>query len=154
MKPQTTFRPATRDDLTAINRVISSAILNWPMSERARRLAVPVSQYDETDIGELELFVCVHRNEVIGVAAYNPEYCGKTGLLHGLYVLPIVQGQGIGKALMQEVFRAATAREQTGVLVKAQRVSAGYFEHCHLERVESAANEYPYQYFKPVSDAA
>lgn len=149
-----TLRPATADDLDAINRVIASAILNWPMANRTKRLAATTHTYDAVDLTDFDIFVCARGKEIIGVAAWDPDYQGTTSLLHGLYVLPIVQGQGIGRKLMDLVFARAAEQKVQGVLVKAERVSASYFEHRHLDRVESAANEYPFQYFKAVNDAA
>lgn len=152
--PQLAVRRATTADLPAINRVIESAILNWPTAQRTKRLAVSVSQYDAVDLDDYEIFVCTHRDEILGIAAWDPDYDGSTGLLHGLYVLPIVREQGIGKRLMQTVFEAASTQRQTGVLVKAQGVSAGFFEHCELEPVEGDTDDYPHRFFKAIPEAA
>ena len=74
---------------------------------------------------------------------------GKTGpagcpgiLLHGLYVTPTSQAQGHGRRLQCAVFNRAYAAGAETVLVKAERVSVGYFEQCGYRRMPDAA--YPY----------
>lgn len=149
------IRPATADDLPGINRLIESSVLNWPMEHRVKRLSVPVLTYDAIDQQNYDMFVCVNHAEIIGVAAFDPNHAPGQGLLHGLYVLPIVQSQGIGRALMDVVFDMAGERGLGSVHVRAERVSAGYFEHQQLAHLEPANDaEYPYRFVKSLGDAA
>ena len=128
------LRRALAADLPKINSLIELAVINWPMAKRVKRLAVPVLQYDETDLAFLELHVAEYKDEVVGIAAWDATTSqnlpnGQGGLFHGLYVLPLIQGQGVGEKLMQAVFEDARARQVNGLLIKAQRVSKDYFAH-------------------------
>ncbi|MDA0979003.1 MAG: GNAT family N-acetyltransferase, partial [Proteobacteria bacterium] len=93
------------------------------------------------------------RDEVIGVAAWDPAPLqllpnGPGGLFHGLYVLPVVRGQGVGERLMNAVYSEARVRRLPGLLIKAQRVSRDYFEHHQLEPLAANDSEYPWQFWK------
>jgi N-acetylglutamate synthase-like GNAT family acetyltransferase len=151
------IRPGTRDDLDAINAVIESAVLNWPMAERVKRLSLSSLKYDATDLSHLEAYVCERGNEIIGVATLDHHHGNEDsqGLLHGLYVLPIVQGQGIGRRLLRETFENARRHNLDTVFVRAERVSAEYFRHQDLESIEPANDAaYPYLFSKTLKPAA
>jgi len=150
------IRTATTADLAKINHVIQSAVMNWPMAHRVKRLAVPVLQYRETDLDFYEVLVATFRDEVIGVAAWDPQPeqslpNGQGGLFHGLYVMPIIQGQGVGEALMEAVFADARCRQTSGLLIKAQRVSRNFFEHHQMQALAANDSEYPWQYWKSLA---
>lgn len=38
-----TLRPATADDLEAVNRVIENAVMTWDLPDRVKRLASPAT---------------------------------------------------------------------------------------------------------------
>ncbi|MBO6556108.1 MAG: GNAT family N-acetyltransferase [Pseudomonadales bacterium] len=148
-----TIRSATPSDLDKINLVIESAVLNWPLPNRVKRLAVPVLRYTETDLDFFETLVATFKDEVIGVAAWDAAPAqslpnGQGGLFHGLYVLPLIQGQGVGEALMEAVFSDARALKTRGLLIKAQRVSRNFFEHHRMQPLAANDNEFPWQYWK------
>ena len=79
------IRPAEAGDLRVINRTIESAVMNWPMKDRVKRLSVSSFQYDEVDLDHFELLVAEFGEEIVGVVAWEP------GQLHGLFVLPVLQ---------------------------------------------------------------
>lgn len=146
-------RKADLLDMKDINQVIQSAIMNWPMPDRVKRLSVPVMRYSEHDLKFYEVFVATIHAEVIGVAAWDaaPNKSlpnGKGGLFHGLYVAPAVQGQGVGKSLMDAVFKDARTRNISGLLIRAQRVSRNFFEHHQMQPLATNDHEYPCQYWK------
>lgn len=152
-----TIRPAEEYDLRAINRIIESAVLNWPAPNRLKRLAVDPLLYDHVDLQHYDVLVAEFRGEIVGVAAWDANAdCtlpnGKGGLFHGLYVLPLLQQQGIGRELMNAVFERAKDQNVPGLLVKAQRVSRSYFEHQEYSALvanDSNNNgDYPWQYWK------
>jgi GNAT superfamily N-acetyltransferase len=146
-----TIKPAELHHLRAINRVIESAVLNWPTEKRMKRLAVPTLQYDAVDLDHYTVLVGELNDEVVAVAAWDPESNAAThagGLFHGLYVLPILQRLGLGRHLMDAVFESASERGLPGLLFKAQRVSRAYFERQGLELKASNEDEYPWQYWK------
>ena len=147
------IHPAKLTDLPKINEVVLSAVMNWPAPHRLKRLAATVLQYDNTDLENLEVLVATFRGEIVGAAVWDPSPNhqlpnGNGGLFHGLFVLPIVRGQGIGKRLMDTVFAKARAKRTRGLLIKAQRVSRTYFEHQKLDPLAANDDEYPWQYWK------
>jgi GNAT superfamily N-acetyltransferase len=151
-----TIRKAEGHDLRAINRIIESAVMNWPTQKRLKQLAVRPLQYDEVDLAQYEVLVAEVHGEVVGVAVWDAEAAtllpnGEGGLLHGLYVLPLFQRQGVGRKLMEAVFAVAAERNLPGLLIKAQRVSRSYFEHQGLELRAANEDEYPWQYWKRLS---
>lgn len=140
-------------ELYACNLIIESAVLNWPLPERVKRLAVPVLKYDAVDLQYMKVFVATYAHEIVGVAAWDPSPVhelptGDGGLFHGLYVLPLAQGQGVGVKLMEAVFADARTSDSLGLLIKAQRISQGYFEHHNFEALAANDSEYPWQYWK------
>ena len=148
-----TIHPATSVDLPRINFVIKSAIMNWPLPDRLRKITVPVMQYSEDDMAALSVLVAKLNGEILGIAAWDSEPThplpnGLGGLFHGLFVLPLVQYQGIGTSLMNAVFDEARKIRSTGLLIKAQRVSRHYFERHNLPSLAATDDEYPWQYWK------
>lgn len=150
------IRSATLADLAKINQVIQSAVMNWPMAHRVKRLSVPVLQYRDTDLDFYEVLVATFRDEVVGVGVWDAHPGqslpnGQGGLFHGLYVLPLIQGQGVGEALMEAVFSDARSRQTNGLLIKAQRVSRNFFEHHQMQALAANDKEYPWQYWKALA---
>ena len=137
-------RYATPDDLNAINCVIDAAVMAWPLAQRVKRLSLSALRYDAQDYEHFEMFVALKDNEIVGVAVWDP--VDESGLFHGLYVEPKSQRAGVGKRLMQRVLDRASYLGHESVLVRAERVSAGYFERQRFERVIVSESEYPYQY--------
>jgi GNAT superfamily N-acetyltransferase len=151
-----TIRHAESFDLKPLNRVIESAVLNWPLAPRVKRLSVPPLQYDGVDLDSLEIFVALFEDEIAGVAAWDPEAAcelpiGHGGLFHGLYVLPVLQRLGIGQALMDRVYESAQARQVPGLLFKTQRVARSFFEHNNLAFMPEEENAYPWRYWKSLA---
>ena len=149
-------RRALKTDLPKINRLIELAVMNWPMAHRVKRRATPVLQYDETDLQFLKVHVATIKREIVGVAAWDATPSeslpnGQGGLFHGLYVLPLIQGQGVGESLMEAVFEDARILDVSGLLIKAQRVSKGYFAHQGIPALAANEGEYPWQYWKQLA---
>ena len=153
-------RIAQKRDLEGINQVITDAVMIWPIAERAKRLIIPALCYSENDFGYFKILVWINRQQIIGIAAWDSDRPietekGYARLLHGLYVAPDFQGQGIGQALMaqvkQRVSVLCSGSALDGLLVKAERVFISFFEHCGLERIFPVLIEdYPYQFWQPL----
>jgi GNAT superfamily N-acetyltransferase len=78
--------------------------MDWPASQRYKRLAVKLLQYTEEDVRYYDMLVGEFRGEVISVAAWNSVSEKRTPVcFHGLFVLPIFQNQGIGACLIDAV---------------------------------------------------
>lgn len=161
-------RYAKKGDLAGINQVITDAVMVWPIAERGKRLIIPVLCYSEDDFGYYKTLVWINHQQIIGIAVWDSDRPietekGYARLLHGLYVSPDFQGRGIGKALMAYVKElvldsVAVAAldgdldgDLEGLLIKAERVSISFFEHCGLERMFPLSMEdYPYQFWQPL----
>jgi GNAT superfamily N-acetyltransferase len=154
------LRPATSADLAAINAVIERAVMTWQLPERVKRLALPTYRYHPHDLEHLNIVVA-ENNElgIIGVAAWEPANPrdlppGQTGLLlHGLYIDPVRQRQGIGGQLLDSAMRVASAQDFDGLLVKAQPGAERFFLACGLEPlpVTDAERDYPHRFWKAVT---
>ncbi|MFT5099867.1 MAG: N-acetylglutamate synthase-like GNAT family acetyltransferase [Planctomycetaceae bacterium] len=146
------YRPASLSDLDGINKLIELAVMNWPMPTRLKRRAVAVLQYDAVDLAHFTVFVCIRNDEILGVAALDLHHSPEQGLLHGLFVLPIIQGHGIGKQLMQMAFDLAAEDHLVSVLIKAESVAAPYFHRLGLEPIDRLGpNDYPHQFKKTLN---
>ncbi|HSJ49343.1 MAG TPA: GNAT family N-acetyltransferase [Gammaproteobacteria bacterium] len=155
------LRQATSGDLPAINRVIDAAVMGWKLPERVKRLALPSYRYDALDLDHLEIHVVEDgAGEITGVVACEPANpadipTGMTGLLlHGLYVHPRRQRQGLGRRLLQVAEERARHGGYDGLLVKAQPDARGFFEARGMIRLDSRdpSRDYQYRYWKPVRE--
>lgn len=126
-----------------INDVITEAVMAWPLPERMKRLSLPLLRYDEVDldhfciIGAYTLDRTAKPVDLFGIAAWDQD------ALHGLYVRPEVQSSGVGRGLLDTVARRAGQAGIKRLLVKAERVSAGYFQR---QGLATAGPEIPYPY--------
>lgn len=151
------LRPAQANDLDVLNAVIERAISTWNLPERVKRLSLPSYRYQEHDLSHLHIVVAEDKARAIaGVAAWeaaNPRDApaGKRGLLlHGLYVDPAKQKQGIGSRLLEAALQAARAGGFDGLLVKAQADAIGFFAARGMARmpVENPERDYPHRYWQ------
>lgn len=141
------------EDLDTINQVIDDAVMSWPLSERNKRLSVPILRYDQQDFKEYRFLLGKDAGHVVGVAAWNAQTLlstpsGNGHLLHGLYIASAYQGRGFGTLMMRKVLLLSEMKGADGLLVKAQRPSVTFFEHLGmgLLRAENP-NDYPYQFW-------
>ena len=152
------IRPAQADELAAINGVIERALMTWQLPERVKRLVLPGYRYRNPDLGFLHIVVAEDAAHAItGVAAWEEAEArnvpkGRRGLLlHGIYVDPARQRQGIGSRLLEAALAAARAGGFDGLLVKAQADANGFFAARGMSRlpVEDADRDYPHRYWQP-----
>lgn len=129
------LRSASGQDLEAINVVIRNAISGWDLPERVKRLSLHSYTYDQHDFSVMGMIVAAdQQGDICGIAAWESAHAkglphGKSGLLlHGLYVDPKYQNQGIGTALLEAIITAAKEEKLDGVLVKAQVDAVGFFQ--------------------------
>ena len=133
-------------DLDVINDVITDAVLAWPLPERVKRLSLPLLRYDEVDlehfhaIGAYALDRTVSPTGLFGIAVWDRE------ALHGLYVRPEAQRCGVGRILLNAVVARARQAGIGRLLVKAERVSAGYFRQQGLA-VAGPEAHYPHAFY-------
>ena len=145
-----------QNDLATINGIVERAVLRWPMSMRVKRRAIPLLQYDAIDMASYAFFRCELSEIIVAVIALDFEYSGADHsgdelLLHGIYVDPVAQGRGVGRALLDFAEHQARELNFDGVALKAERVSRGFFEQCgYSHRRPKTADDYPYFYHKRV----
>ena len=150
------IRPARLADLEAINRVISAAVMTWDLPERVKRLALSSYHYHAVDFVHFGICVAEHQDQIVGVAAWEPADprdlpagAAKGLLLHGLYVDPAHQRQGLGRLLLQQVLQTAQQASVAGVLVKAQNDAAPFFHALGWMElpVRDRVRDYPHRYW-------
>ena len=159
MTQKANLRVAKREDLDAINAVIEAAVMNWHLPERIKRLALPSYLYTNIDYEHLEILVAeIVDTGIVGVAACEmadpEEVPGQQALLlHGLYVRPNVQHQGIGSQLFRAMETLVHKHKCDGLLVKAQTDAVGFFEFHAMQRLENInpKSDYAHRFWKPVS---
>ena len=155
-----TLRPATQADLSAVNSIIARAVHGWKLPDRVKRLVLPSYYYNELDMQHLHIEVADDGVAgIAGVAAWEAAAArdspqGLRGLLlHGLYVDPDQQGQGVGKRLLNAA--AVAAREQgcDGLLVKAQPDAEDFFRSRGLRQlaVLDEARDYPGRFWLDIT---
>jgi predicted N-acetyltransferase YhbS len=134
MAEKVTLRPAQLQDLDDINRVIEAAVQSWDLPERVKRLSLFSYRYTEVDFDHLEMIVAeIDTQGIIGVAAWEMADAkdapsGKRALLlHGIYVVPSMHDQGIGRQLFHSAENAVRRYQVPGLLVKAQAGANGFF---------------------------
>jgi GNAT superfamily N-acetyltransferase len=144
-------------DLTSINQVVTSAAMSWPKSERAKRLVLPVLSYTGEDFNHYKFLLYQAQGQCVGVAVIDTQMPvatarGSGRLLHGLYVAAAEQGRGYGQTLLRSACDLAAAVGADGIVVKAERVAIGFFEHCGLQLLPaSGPSEHPYQFWYQIT---
>jgi GNAT superfamily N-acetyltransferase len=97
--------------------------------------------------------------DIVGVAAWEEADArdlpaGQRGLLlHGIYVDPARQQQGVGSRLLAAALLAARDGGFDGLLVKAQAEANGFFAARGMRRlaVENPERDYPHRYWQACS---
>ena len=158
-KHELAIRPATTDDLEAINQVVESAMMTWNLTERVKRLSLSSYQYSEIDFGHLEFVVAIEsQKNIIGVASWEiadtrDAPAGYTALLlHGIYVVPKYHRQGIGRQLFISAEQAAINHGYDGILVKAQEDAIDFFTSQGMKRLapDNPALQYANRFWKNI----
>lgn len=153
------LRRGSVEDLATVNGVIERAVMGWNLPERVKRLSLPSYRYSPHDLQHLQLWVAEDTgHSIIGAAAWEPADsreipAGKTALLlHGLYVDPSRQRQGVGARLLDAALAAAREEGCDGLLVKAQPDAEGFFAARGLQRlsVEDPSRDYPHRFWRSV----
>jgi N-acetylglutamate synthase-like GNAT family acetyltransferase len=154
------IEPCGPDQLQAINRVIEAAIQSWPVTDRVKRLSLPVYRYAVADLDCYEIHAARIQGQLVGVVAWchwnstHEADRSPQALLHGIYVQADQHGRGVGAALLQQAVNAARASGHTAILAKASRFATGFFERQGFTRLDSGRGDYPYMYSLVLEHAA
>jgi len=146
-------------DLDRINVIIKSAIDTWQLSERVKRMSLPLYCYQEEDLMHMQFLIAeIADIGIVGFAALEetdttelPD-TQRAMLLHGLYVDPFYHSQGIATQLVESAELSACKSGVNGLLVKAQTDSAPFFDKKGFIKltVEDYSRDYGYRYWKKI----
>lgn len=151
------IRKAEAVDLDSINALIGAAINTWQLSDRIKRISLPLYRYENDDLEHQHIVVAESDPlGLVGVAAIEAADAAESpwainaALLHGLYVDPRQHRSGLGSLLLGHMETLASALGFDGLLVKAQREAAAFFEARGYEKlpVEDYSRNYPHRYWK------
>lgn len=152
-----TFRAPEYEDLGNINTLIATAIGKWRLTDRVKRLSLPLYHYGAQDLEHLQITVAdTGEAAVVGIAAIeaaDESECPRgynAALLHGIYVDPLCHRKGIGSRLLKHMQTLASSRNFDGLLVKANPDAASFFEAQAFKKlpIEDPSRDYPLRYWK------
>jgi N-acetylglutamate synthase-like GNAT family acetyltransferase len=144
-------------DLDRINDIIKAAIDTWQLSERVKRMSLPLYYYQNDDLIHMQFLIAeITDVGIVGLAALeetdmielpDPQ---RTMLFHGLYVNPYYHRQGIATRLVESAELCASKHGANGLLVKAQADSAPFFSKKGFTKllVEDCSRDYGYRFLK------
>lgn len=149
---------AKQTDLQSINHVITDAIMTWNLPERVKRLALASYLYNELDLKHLNIMVAKHEKEIIGVVSWETAAIKDTPnnkaalLLHGLYVTPTMQHQGVGKKLLDTAEKAVKEKGLDGLLVKAHAEATRFFikQGMWEIKIQDPSRDYAHRLWKDI----
>lgn len=153
---KTEVRPLTSEDLDAANSVVEAAVMTWDLPARVKRLSIPVYRYHSHDLEHLTLVAAEDpKGAIVALAAWEPAStadtpCGARGLLlHGLYVVPVLHGTGIGSRLFDAAIEAALRSGYAGLLVKANPAAREFFAARGMQHLatQDTRRDYPYRFW-------
>jgi GNAT superfamily N-acetyltransferase len=146
--------PVQPSQLPAVNALILRAIDGWDLPPRVKRLAGPSHCYDEVDLTTMDIRYLGAPAKPTGVLALEtlgveeaPEQ--PAWRIHGIYVDPDAQGQGLGAQLLRDAQRRARVEGVAYLTVRAQKDAVGFFKAQGFTALVPASPElaYPHQFF-------
>lgn len=156
------LREIDADEVSLANDIVVPAIGTWGMKPRLQRLVIATYQYDPSDFQTMRLLL-IERSDrtAVGMVALE-DYPGaevnisqRIVLLHGIYVMPAQQRQGVGQALVEAALAHARAEAMAGVLVKAHASANGFFRRVGFTElpVQNAGTDYPHRFWWPLQNS-
>ena len=146
------LEPLRKAHLPDVNALVEQAVMGWNLPERVKRLSLPGYRYDSADLAHQHGLVARDAaGRIVGVAVWEaaPDEAvpGASDVyrLHGLYVAPTWQRQGIGRRLLEAVIREVCASGADSLVIRAQADAVPFFRAMGLERlpVNDPARDYP-----------
>lgn len=151
------LRMAEGADLEAVNELIEVAMDTWDLSDRVKRISLPLYRYQAHDLEHLQVVVAeTVDSRLVGVAAVEQPVSGThdtgccTAMLHGIYVAADDHRKGIGSLLLASIEKLASRENVDGLLVKARPEASSFFRARGFAAlpVDNHSRDYPYRYFK------
>ena len=152
-------RKPNQIDLDHINDIIKAAIDTWQLSERVKRMSLPLYYYQQDDLIHMQFLIAeIADVGIVGLATLEETdtvelaNAQRTMLLHGLYVAPYYHRQGIATQLVESAELCACKHNLSGLLVKAQADSAPFFNKKGFNKllVEDFSRDYSHRYLKMI----
>ena len=122
-------------ELTRVNEVVAASLGSWGLPARVRRLALPSLLYDEVDLEQMSVVLVEEPKSGVAVGAWEAAAGrdavpgSRSVLLHGLYVIPSSQGQGLGTALLELASHWMLARGFDAITARVWRESEAFFRN-------------------------
>jgi GNAT superfamily N-acetyltransferase len=151
------LREAQSFDLESVNELIAAAMNTWNLTNRVKRISLPLYRYQLHDLEYLQIVVAATvDSRITGVAALERAHQTdlpdglSASILHGLYVTPDWHRKGIGSLLLERIETIARSEGAAGLLAKARPEAMPFFESCGFEKlpVEDHARDYPHRFYK------
>lgn len=151
------LRDAYPSDLCSINRLIASAIGTWRLTDRVKRISLPLYRYHEIDLQEMQIVVAHSGgDEIRGIAALEQADAGKmfdglpTAVLHGIYVAPNLHRNGVGSRLLEKIETLVRSGGIAVLLVKARPEALSFFNARGFGKLTTGDDreDYPHQFHK------
>jgi len=155
-EPGIVLRPWQEADLSDVNNVVEQAIMGWNLPARVKRLSLSGYRYDKADVAHQQgLLACDASGQIVGVAVWEPAPdevvpgAGNVFRLHGLYVTPSRQRQGIGRRLLDTVIRKVCETGADGLVIRAQADAVPFFQALGLDHLPVAdpARDYANRFY-------
>ena len=155
------LRDARSSDLHSVNNLIAAAIDTWQLTDRVKRISLPLYRYQGDDLRDMQLVVAHSGDdEILGVAALEQAYATdlldglRTSVLHGIYVAPNLHRNGVGSRLLEKIENMAHSQGTEVLLVKARPEAIAFFSTREFRKLSTRDNsrDYPYQFYKILAD--
>ena len=144
------LKTASPNDLENINAIVVAAIQTWQLVPRLARLVAVTHQYESSDFLTMNFyFLCLPDLTEVGIMALEPQPDDHNLLLHGLYILPDYQNQGLGRQALNLAKEHVVSGGFRGLLVKAHASARNFFaqQTLTLLPIKNPERDYPHRYF-------
>ena len=146
-------------DVSVVNQVLAAAIQTWGIAPRVKRLALTSYHYKDDDFQHLAFVGTLQDEKLLGFASLEPvDLRGTIGtdkamLLHGIYVVPEMHRLGLGTRLINAAKKIARNRGFGGLLVRAEKNAATFFEKQGFAPlpVNDSQRDYPHRLLAPIA---
>jgi len=109
--------------------------MQWDLPDRVKRLSLSSFHYDALDLQHMDIHVATDDEQIIvGVVACEMTDSPDAMLLHGIFVRPNEQHQGVGTLLLKTLEQSLSSSRVKTLLVKPQKEAMSFFQGLGFER--------------------